>query len=450
MLSLTTYADEVERDKARQRTYDAMRRKAEAGHVTGGRVFGYDNVPVQIPGPDGSPHRSHVERKINTVEAEVVRRIFELYSRGHGLTAIAKTLNEEHVACPRSQQGRPRGWSPSSLRALLLRELYRGEIVWNKTRKRDKWGAVRQTRRPESERINVPAPHLRIVSEELWSAVRCRFESIRKRTLRTDGGKLLGRPPGEGVKHLLAGLLTCNCGASMEARSRSHGRRRVVFYGCSAYHRKGRSVCSNNLTLPAAVLEEAVLRSVEEAVLDPKVVEAALTRAVERIASAGDRQQGLAKLRKELSRGQDELHRLVDAIAQGGDSKALTSAVREGEQRCEELKASIDALESGEWTSFKTNRQVRHDLHARIEDWRGLLRRHPAQGHQILKKLIDGRLLMTPRTEQSPSYYEFEGTGTLAGLLGGVVPHNLASQSVPSWNRLHGWLQEMDLLRKAA
>jgi DNA invertase Pin-like site-specific DNA recombinase len=46
MLSLTAFADELEREKARQRTYDAMLRKAKAGHVTGGRVFGYDNVEV--------------------------------------------------------------------------------------------------------------------------------------------------------------------------------------------------------------------------------------------------------------------------------------------------------------------------------------------------------------------------------------------------------------------
>jgi DNA invertase Pin-like site-specific DNA recombinase len=42
MMSLTAFADELEREKARQRTYDAMQRKARAGHVTGGRVFGYD------------------------------------------------------------------------------------------------------------------------------------------------------------------------------------------------------------------------------------------------------------------------------------------------------------------------------------------------------------------------------------------------------------------------
>ena len=40
MLSLTAYADELEREKARQRTYDAMVRKAKAGHVTGGGCSG--------------------------------------------------------------------------------------------------------------------------------------------------------------------------------------------------------------------------------------------------------------------------------------------------------------------------------------------------------------------------------------------------------------------------
>src|SRR3954454_2972742 len=80
MLSLTAFADELEREKARQRTYDAMVRKARAGHVTGGRVFGYDNV--EIMGVDGK--RSHVVRQVNDEQAAIVRRIFEMSASGHG------------------------------------------------------------------------------------------------------------------------------------------------------------------------------------------------------------------------------------------------------------------------------------------------------------------------------------------------------------------------------
>src|SRR5438128_925709 len=83
MLSLTAFADELEREKARQRTYDAMARKARSLHVTGGRCFGYRNVEVKTP--DG--RRAYVTREVDAKEAAVVRRMFELWVSGVGLTS---------------------------------------------------------------------------------------------------------------------------------------------------------------------------------------------------------------------------------------------------------------------------------------------------------------------------------------------------------------------------
>ena len=54
-------------------TREAMVRTA--GHVTGGRVFGYDNLKV-----DG-----HVERRINEAQADVVRRRLCALRDRHGL-----------------------------------------------------------------------------------------------------------------------------------------------------------------------------------------------------------------------------------------------------------------------------------------------------------------------------------------------------------------------------
>lgn len=125
LLSLTAFADELEREKARQRVTDAMQRKARAGHVTGGRVFGYDNIEVV----DATGRRSHVERRINEAEAAVVRRIFELAADGVGQKRIAIQLNDDGVPAPRPQQSRPRGWATSSVHEVLHRELYRGEVL---------------------------------------------------------------------------------------------------------------------------------------------------------------------------------------------------------------------------------------------------------------------------------------------------------------------------------
>jgi len=53
MTVVHSLAASFERRRARQRTYDALRRRAEAGAVTGGRVFGYQNVR----NGDGYVHR---------------------------------------------------------------------------------------------------------------------------------------------------------------------------------------------------------------------------------------------------------------------------------------------------------------------------------------------------------------------------------------------------------
>jgi DNA invertase Pin-like site-specific DNA recombinase len=68
-------------------TAETLRRKARAGHVTGGHVFGYDIVTVN----------SHKERRVNPLEAAVVVRACELYAGGLGYAGIAAILNAEGV-----------------------------------------------------------------------------------------------------------------------------------------------------------------------------------------------------------------------------------------------------------------------------------------------------------------------------------------------------------------
>jgi site-specific DNA recombinase len=96
LMSVAAFADEMERDKARQRTYDALERKARALHVTGGRAYGYTNV--EVAGADGQ--RLHVVRRVDAEQAAVVCRIFALCAEGQGFTRIAKALNEDSVAPP--------------------------------------------------------------------------------------------------------------------------------------------------------------------------------------------------------------------------------------------------------------------------------------------------------------------------------------------------------------
>ena len=112
------FAADLEREKARQRTYDAMCRKAKAGHVHGrAPVSATDNV-------DGHRRRRPARRtssgSINEPEAAIIRRIFAVVRRRPRVKAIAKTLNAEGATVTRAQRGRSQSWAPSSVREVLF------------------------------------------------------------------------------------------------------------------------------------------------------------------------------------------------------------------------------------------------------------------------------------------------------------------------------------------
>jgi hypothetical protein len=307
----------------------------------------YDNVDV--PGSDGK--RSHVVRQINEVEAAVVRRIFEMSKRGAGLTAIAKALNTEAAPSPRSQQQRPAAWAPSSVREVLYRSLYRGVVVWNQTRKRNPWGLVKQTARAAADWISVSQPELRIVSDELWNAVHERLDETRAAYLRGTKGELWGRPERSlDSKYLLTGLARCaTCNGSLFVKSRSHGRRRQFFYGCSSFHKRGACVCENSVEVPMERSDDAVLTAIERHVLQPEIVSAAIGKALARLkrqAAAQSRTIDRDAVKQQLVAVDRELATLTAAITAGGELQTLVQAMREREGQRDILRRKIAALEA--------------------------------------------------------------------------------------------------------
>jgi site-specific DNA recombinase len=423
MLSLTAFADELEREKARQRTYDAMLRKAQAGHVTGGRVFGYDNVDV--PGPDG--RRAYVVRRINEEEATIVRRIFELSSKGRGLNTVTRTLNAEGAPAPRAQQGRPRSWAPSTIREVLYRQLYRGVVVWNQTRKRNAWGQVQQRARGSAEWISIDAPQLRIVSEELWTAVHERLDASRRQYLRGTKGQLWGRPArGVESKYLLPGLARCGtCNGSMYVKSRQHGKRRVQFYGCTSFHLLGSSVCSNSLEVPMDRSDVAVLTSIERDILQPDIIAVTLRKAMERLKpQAAAAQEARHGIEKRLAIVERDLERLTAAVTAGGELSTLVAAIKERETAKESLRLELRAIDRAGKAATLDLKAVERELRAKLDEWKAVLRKHVPQARQVLKKLLAGPLVFTAHREAGERYYEFSAPIAIGRIISGLAGAN--------------------------
>lgn len=408
MLSLTAFADELEREKARQRTRDAMVRKARAGHVTGGSCFGYRNV--EIVGPDG--RRSHVEREIVPAEADVIRQIFQLSAEGHGMKAIAKILNAAGTPSPRAQRGRSQSWAPTSVREALFRPLYRGEIVWARTAKRDKWGQKRPRAKPESEWIRRPAPALRIVTDQEWAAAHRRLEAARGVYMKATGGMPFGRPPlGDPSKYLLTNLANCgSCGGPLKVRSRRHGNGRKLFYGCSGYHERGRSVCTNNGDVPMEDANDILIEALLDDVLDPTIVADAVDLTLQLVdgTHASGRADMLQAERVKLER---ERSRLVAAIAAGGDIPGLVSALRERETRLAALDVESQALAAHRPMLTMSRDRVRAEIVALAHSWRHVLTDDPAHARPIVSALLKGRVTFIALAE--PKQWDLYGEATL-------------------------------------
>lgn len=417
MAQLANFGSEFEREKARQRTYDALVDKARAGFVTGGVCFGYDNLAIM--GPGGK--RSHTEYRINEAEAAVVRRIFALYCAGHGLTTIAKMLNREGALCPKAKPiTRPAGWAPSSVREILLRPLYHGQKIWSRTKKRLPSGRKKPHRRAEQHWITVDVPHLQIIDDATWQEAQGRQHHARKVYLRGTNGQLYGRPTnGIESRYLLTGFTACgHCGGGIFVRSRPHGSQRKFFYCCHVHRFRGPEACPEHLTLPIEDVDRAVLQAIEQDVLNAAVVTRALEIAIRQIRdSQEDPDRRREQLLKELRTTETELARFTQAIAAGGAVETIVAAMKEREAKRATLQTQVAMLDGTQADRFDA-KQAEQELRSHLSDWTGLATRLPAQSRQILRKLLVNRI----RLSRDPDgRCRFEGEAAIGRVINGLA-----------------------------
>ena len=428
MFSLRGYGGEVQRARARLQTRAAMKRKAQCGHVTGGVCFGYRNVPA-FAGADssGNPIRSHVRREIELEQAEVIRGIFHAYADGHGLRSIAKALNGDpgvaslseryfrgrQAAAPRKGTG---SWDPSTVNAILQRELYRGVQVWGRHRNVDKGGRTRlRSAQPAADWIRTEVPALRIVSDELWAAAQQR---------RRPTGRGRGAVTGCLSSSLLSGFATCAvCDGPFTITG---SRKRERCYGCSRHRNRGITVCANDLLESVACIDRRVLEEIERTILTPAAQRFVLESAEESLRrSMETKEDAVVELKGALARVGREIENLLRAIETGAAPALLLDRLQERERERTALQAQLAA---GERFSISRPLDLRR-MRRVLEDGLGRLGDVLASDHvaarRALATILSGKVRFTP-VELAPETrtYRFEANLTLGRILGATRQNN--------------------------
>jgi hypothetical protein len=416
MFSLRSFGDEAHREDTAKRTHEAHLEKAKRGFVVGGRVFGYRNDHIYSgTDRDGNPLKVGTRRVINPEEAAVVRQIFELYDSGLGFKAIAKRLTLERAVQPKPPQGREPVpyWASATVRDILGRELYRGAVVWNRTKKRDDWGAVKTQARPADEWMRMQDESLRIIPDSLWKRVASRRKDTEGKTIRFSSGRMSGRPPKTPVQNLLAGLATCGaCGGALvvDTSSRKHGR--VAAYVC--YRRRHNiTTCANALRIPVAEMNEAVLQAVEEHIFTPEAIENVIT-----LTERDDLRERQDLLRAESQDVARRITRLTAVLEtdEGAGVASIVAKLRALEQRQVAIRGEMESLQP-------VPRLPQPVVQSRLDEWRRLLRGSMTQGRAVLQRVIQGRIVFIPRPADplSTDGYDFEAPTRFDKLFNGIA-----------------------------
>ncbi|MBR2130980.1 MAG: recombinase family protein [Oscillospiraceae bacterium] len=196
--------------------------------------------------PYGYIVNKHREFEIVPTEADIVRKIFDLYNNeGWGYKKISNYLTEQGIPTPRmSEQMRKEAegesskrvakasWSIISIQGILDNDFYIGTLRQGKYTRAKING--KDVRRDEDEQIVIENHHQPIIDYRTFATTRALRE---KRT----------RSNYRGVKkydNFYSGFLVCgDCGSPMFAMSRSDLK---PAYTCGTYHRRGLAGCTSH------------------------------------------------------------------------------------------------------------------------------------------------------------------------------------------------------------
>lgn len=304
-----------------QKTKRGMNSNAEKGLATGSRLYGYT----------GAAGGAVV---INQEQAAIVRRIFAEYADGRTPRAIAEGLNHDRLPSPHGNEWNASTINGSRQRAngILNTELYAGVKVWNrlKTWKDPRSGKKLSKPRPAEEWQRTPVPHLRIVDEQAWQAVRAR--KVAEGSARPP--QLVRKRPG-----VFSGLIRCGvCGGAYTAGS---GGRLI----CTVRRERGPSACSNRRTVPRIQIEQRVLTALRERLLAPEAVEIYVRRyhqrwQANRLLELSQR----APLEKRLAEIERRIDRGVAAIFDGSASDKIKDTLKALDLEKVEVAARLAAM----------------------------------------------------------------------------------------------------------
>lgn len=222
-LTLTILAAVAQEESSNlsKRVKFGKRKNAEMGKVPN-LVFGYDKEVGD-----------YFNLKINVREAEIVKRIFDMYIwKGFGANKISQILNKECIKTKRNCN-----WSQNAICRILSNELYTGKVINCKERVED-FLTGKRVKVEESGQSIVDKPEIAIISRNEFEQAQMLLAQ------RVDTFKI--KKERHSNKFALSTLIKCGCcDRSFRRIYRKRENSEYIKWGCSTRNSDGAVECSN-------------------------------------------------------------------------------------------------------------------------------------------------------------------------------------------------------------
>lgn len=306
--------DEVR--KLSERLKFGFRQAIKNGHVLGNdKLWGYDKKDCVLT--------------INEEEAQVVRRIFDLYANQQmGIRRISQTLYDEGFT---SRKGN--AFNVLTIRHILCNPKYKGWYCANKSQTVD-YRSKRKVFLDESEWVMYPDPSIpAIVSEELWDRANALYKRRSQQMMsHQSAAEFHNRYP-------YSGKIICEeHGTSFHRQVLKSTKGDKEVWQCRVYRNRGRAACSAP-QLYTAELDQIMVQIFDQLAQNKQAIIDAVVTVLQSVPDEHDYAQDLRRIEEDLSSIQAKKDRLLEMSIEGVISTA------EFKQRNDGFNEQVKALE---------------------------------------------------------------------------------------------------------
>ncbi len=335
--------DEVR--KLSERLKFGFRQAIKNGHVLGNdRIWGYDKKDCVLT--------------IDEEEAQVVRRIFDLYAnRQMGIRRISQTLLDEGFTSRRGN-----AFNVLTIRNILCNPKYKGWYCANKSQTVD-YRSKRKVFLDESEWVMYPDPSVpAIVSEELWDRANALYKQ-RSRQMKShqSGAQFHDRYP-------YSGKIVCEAhGTRFHRQAIKSAKGTTETWQCREYRSRGRAGCTAP-HLRTKELDRIMAEIFDRLAQDKQAIIDAVMSVLRAVPEERDYTQDIRRIEEDLAAIRAKKDRLLEMSIEG----IVTMA--EFKQRNDGFNRQAEALEEKR-AALRMEAEKSRGTAARTEEIRAVLER---------------------------------------------------------------------------